>query len=121
MGKVSYPKRRKRPPLRTFAKINARMRDTSATIEARALWFLIDTFADAHGERAFPSVATLAKLMGRGRNQVFKYLKELESLNWIARNHSFGQSNSYVILYPYPVPESGTTPVPKSGTLTNTI
>jgi Helix-turn-helix domain len=92
---------RKPTTLRTFAALDARARDNSASLEARGLWRIIDTFANNQGEKAFPSTATLSKLCGfKSHKTVFVYLKELESKGWLARNHIRGKSNSYIVIYP---------------------
>jgi hypothetical protein len=85
--------------------MRARLRDKSATSNARFLWALIDTYADKWGAHAFPSINTLCKISLHDRKWVFKYLDELESLGWLHRTKRLKTdgsraSNLYILIYP---------------------
>lgn len=52
------------------------VRDTRISREARFLYVILKAYADKDGH-CFPSADTLAKDIGTGRRQVFRWLKEL--------------------------------------------
>lgn len=108
---------------RTFWALDQRIRDKRVSIEARGLWRIIDSYANRFGEGAFPSILKLADIMGRDRKAIFRYIKELESAEWLAHAHGKGKSNCYVVIYPIKpllkvVPKLSTSGSPQIG---NTI
>ena len=94
------------------AAMSARARDNTVSASGRFLWSLIETFADIDGRNAFPSVETLAEISGKNRKWVFHHLTELISNDWLTRGKRTGKSgfavNSYTIIFPSCVPETGT-------------
>lgn len=65
------------------ALLKARLRDPGVSIEARALWCVIESFSDKNGRNAFPAVVTLAAICKKQKAWVEKYLRELQAKQWL--------------------------------------
>lgn len=102
---------------RTFWALDKRARDPSVSLEARALWRIIDTFANRFGEGAFPSIDKLCQLCNRDRKAIFRYIKELETAKWMVHTHAKGKSNNYLVIYPVGAPKKARNPSPKRALL----
>lgn len=66
---------------------NRILRDSSLSLEARFLYLTIKSFVGPHCASPFPSLDTLSRIMGRHREGVQKYLKELETAGLLRRSH----------------------------------
>jgi helix-turn-helix protein len=111
---------------RTFALLDARARSNAVSLEARALWRILDTYANPDGASSFPGIATLCRHGCCDRKRIYRLLKELESALWIIIHRRNGAHNTYQIIYTSPKSgtgrngktsaENGTGTSPKSGT-----
>lgn len=61
------------------------IRCPAISVGGRLLWCIIETYADASGEGAFPSVARIMRDAGCQKGWVKKHLKELEKWGLIER------------------------------------
>lgn len=80
------------------------IRAQELSLDARALWLLIESFADKHGQNAHPSMATLAELSGHKIKWVVRYLRELRDGDWIS-THSKPVPGGRVNVYHLHLPE----------------
>lgn len=95
--------------------LKSRWRDTRASMEARALWTLIETYANTDGSNAHPSVDTLVSVSGHRTAWVRKYLAELVLIEWLRiekKATSTGWVNCYRIFYPGSIVDRGDLPPP---------
>lgn len=53
------------------------------SMEAKSLWYLIDSYADGNGSGAWPSVKTLMEQSGKKKKWVEKYLRELKDTGYL--------------------------------------
>lgn len=61
------------------------VQQAECSMEAKSLWYLIDSYADGDGKGAFPSVQTLCEQSGKKKKWVEKYLNELERTGHLKR------------------------------------
>ena len=111
---------------RTFALLDARARSPDVSLEARALWRILDTYANADGTSAFPGIATLCHHGCCDRKRIYRILRELESAYWLIVHRRNGAHNTYQIIYTSPKTgtggngktsaQNGTGTSPKTGT-----
>jgi len=93
------------------------------SMEAKSLWYLIDSYADANGTGAWPAVKTLVEQSGKGKKWIEKYLRELREKGYLgvkkrkptAKNKFPG--NEYVL---FARSQIGPTRVPPISTLYHT-
>lgn len=79
------------------------LRNAELSMEARFLWILIDTWADADGTNARPKVETLMGASGKKKKWVEKYLKELREEGYLKVLKEPGKTgtfphNKYILL-----------------------
>ena len=84
---------------RTFRALDVRARDPSVSLAARGIWRIIDSYADAHGLGAYPSLTTIARHAILSTRQVRRLIDELSAAGWLEEIHIPGRSSSYVIFY----------------------
>jgi DNA-binding Lrp family transcriptional regulator len=81
---------------------NSFVRNASLSVEARLLYIILRGYVGPDCEMPFPSLPTLARHLGKHRETVQKYLKELESSGYLQRvkvkKGSKFQSTRYVII-----------------------
>lgn len=79
------------------------IREQALSFDARALWLLIESYADANGENAHPSMTTLAKDCQHTLGWVEKYILELRVKGWIS---SHTMPGGRVNVYHFHTPEN---------------
>lgn len=62
------------------------VRDKLLSVGARLLFIIIKSYAGPNCDRPFPQLQTLAGFMGRNRQTVQEYLRELEATGWLVRD-----------------------------------
>lgn len=80
--------------------VKSAIRSGDVSFEARALWLLIESFADKNGNNAFPSLPLLATITGHDVKWVKRKMKELREAGWITsytRPTKKGRGNVYVL------------------------
>lgn len=66
------------------------IRAPELSVEARALWLMVESFGDINGENAHPSMALLARECQHDIKWVEKYMAELRSKEWISSHTMLG-------------------------------
>lgn len=54
------------------------IQQANCSMEAKSLWFLIDSFADGDGTNSWPSVKTLMEISGKPKKWIERYIRELK-------------------------------------------
>lgn len=84
---------------RTFKLLDARARDPSVNVAAKAVWRIIDTYCDKQGTGAYPSLSRIAKHASLNPRSVMRAIEELEAAGWLEVIRVEGKSNSYIVFY----------------------
>lgn len=74
------------------------LRDPAISIQAKALYCLLDDHASPDSPRPFPGQGELAKQLGVSERTVRTWTRELVAAGWIeVEQRGLGQNNSYTM------------------------